>query len=346
MVLGVLDNSGRLAGIAPWYLKHSAAKGWVVRWLGSGEVCSDYASILCLPEDGDRVTEAIAGYLTGSNSASGAGHCWDLLEVDGVDAEDSNVVRLLRHLDERGCSQHENSPIRTWRLALPKTWEEFLGLVSKGHRKKLRRADRELFQTGRALLRTVENCEQLDPALEVLIDLHQKRRQMLGEPGCFASPRFMAFHREVARSLLLAGQLQLQLLELDGRTVAAEYQLASQGVTYVYQAGIDPQCLADEPGNLITAATIKRAIEQGGRAIDFLRGDEPYKAHFRAVARPLLALRVVPNRTMSRMRNNLWLAGRSVKHWLNQSSQSDNASVESCEAASGISDLKSPVPNS
>ena len=320
--------SGRLAGIAPWYLKRSAAKGWVLRWLGSGEVCSDYASILCMPEDADRVTEAIAAYLTGPNCACGARHCWDLLEVDGVDAEDASVTRLLRQLGERGCSQHENSPVRTWRLALPKTWEEFLGLVSKGHRKKLRRADRELFQTGRAVLRTVENCEQLDPAMDVLIDLHQKRRQMLGEPGCFASPRFTAFHREVARRLLLAGQLQLQLLELDGRTVAAEYQLASQGVTYVYQAGIDPQRLADEPGHLITAATVKRAIEQGGRAVDFLRGDEPYKAHFRAVARPLLALRVVPNRTMSRLRNNLWLAGRSVKRWLNQTSQSSNPQSE------------------
>ena len=156
--------------------------------------------------------------------------------------------------------------------------------------------------------------------MDVLIDLHQKRRQMLGEPGCFASPRFTAFHREVARRLLLAGQLQFQLLELDGQTVAAEYQLASQGVTYVYQAGIDPQRLADEPGHLITAATVKRAIEQGGRAIDFLRGDEPYKAHFRALARPLLALRVVPNRTLPRLRNNLWLAGRSVKRWLNSTS--------------------------
>ncbi len=338
MVLGVLDTSGRLAGIAPWYLNRSAAKGWVLRWLGSGEVCSDYASIHCMPEDADRVTEAIAAYLTGSSCDCGARH-WDLLEVDGVDAEDSTVMRLLRQLEQRGCSQHENSSSRTWRLALPKTWEEFLGLVSKGHRKKLRRADRELFQTGRAVLRTVESCEQLEPAMDVLIDLHQKRRQMLGEPGCFASPRFTAFHREVARRLLSAGQLQFQLLELDGRIVAAEYQLAGapgtpgQGVTYVYQAGIDPERLADEPGHLITAATVKRAIEHGGLAVDFLRGDEPYKAHFRALARPLLALRVVPNRTTSRLRNNLWLAGRKVKHWLSQTSQDSNPSVVDCQSA-------------
>ena len=328
MVLGALDASGRLAGIAPWYLERSAAKGRVLRWLGSGEVCSDYASILCTPEDADRVSEAVAEYLTGSDGASSACRGWDLLEVDGVDADDYCVTCLLQQLDQHGCGQHENPPIRAWRLALPKTWDEFLGLLSKGHRKKLRRADRELFQTGRAVLRTVENYQQLDPAMDVLIDLHQRRRQMLGEPGCFASPRFTAFHREVARRLLLAGQLQLQLLELDGRILAAEYQLAGQGVTYIYQVGIDPQGLGDEPGHLVTAATVKRAIEQGGSAIDFLRGDEPYKAHFRALARPLLALRVVPKRTMSRLRNSLWLAGRSVKRWLNPPSQSAHAQAE------------------
>ena len=296
MVLGVLDSSGRLAGIAPWCLRRSAAKGWVLGWLGGGEVCSEYASVLCMPHDADCVTEALAAYLTGPNCAAGARHGWDLFEIDGVDAEDPAICRLLRQLGERGCTRHENSPQCTWRLTLPSSWEEFLGMVSKGHRKKLHRAEREFFATGRAAMRRVENCQQLPPAMDALIDLHQKRRQHMGEPGCFASPRFTAFHREVARELLLAGQLQLQLLELDGQIVAAEYQMASQGVTYVYQAGIDPTRLAEEPGHLITAATVKRAIDQGGRVVDFLRGNEPYKAHFRAVPRPMLT---VPHRAGS-----------------------------------------------
>jgi CelD/BcsL family acetyltransferase involved in cellulose biosynthesis len=316
MVLGVLDGSGRLAGVAPWYIEHSTAKGWVLRWLGSGEVCSDYAGVLAMPDDADRVTEAIAAYLTGPRCVAGEFHCWDLLEIDGVDAEDATVARLLRHLGERGCSQHANAPVQTWRLTLPASWEEFLGMVSKGHRKKLRRGDRELFQTGRAVMHTVETLEQLEPAMDKLIELHQKRRQALGEPGCFASPQFTAFHRDVARRLLKAGQLQLQQLTLDGETVAVEYQIFGQGTTYVYQAGIDTRRLAEEPGHLISAATIRQAIEQGGRAVDFLRGDEPYKAHFRAVARPQLAVRVVPNRMLSRLRNNLWLAGRNVKRWV------------------------------
>ena len=158
MVLGAVDTSGRLTGIAPWYLERSAATGRVLHWLGSGKVCSDYASILCMPEDADRVAEALAAYLTGPKREFGARHTWDLLEVDGVDAEDACVMRLLRELGQHGCPQHENTPIRAWRLALPTTWEEFLRLLSKGHRKKLHRAERELFQTGRVVMRTVENC--------------------------------------------------------------------------------------------------------------------------------------------------------------------------------------------
>jgi len=315
MVLGVLDTSGRLVGIAPWRLEHSVAKGWVLRWLGSGEVCSDYAGVLCMSEDAERVSEALAAYLVGPRCASGREHCWDLMEIDGVDGEDATVGRLLRHLGERGCSQHANSPLRTWRVALPNSWEEYLAMFVKDRRKKFRRADRDLFDTGRAVLHTVENCAQLEPAFDTLIELHQKRWQTLGGPGCFASTRFTAYHREVARRLLVAGQLQLHLLELDGRTAAAEYQILGQGIFYSYLAGIDPERLDEEPGNLMHSAIIRRAIEQGGTAVDFLRGDEPYKSRFRAVPRPQMTLRVVPNRTLPRFRNKLWLAGRRVKHW-------------------------------
>ena len=109
-------------------------------------------------------------------------------------------------------------------------------MVSKGHRKKPAGPIATLFQTGRAVLRTVENCEQLDPAMDVLIDLHQKRRQMLGEPGCFASPRFTAFHREVAQRLLAGRPIATPNAGTRRTDGGRGYQLASQGVTYVYQA--------------------------------------------------------------------------------------------------------------
>ena len=164
MVLAALDGSGRLTGVAPWFLERSAAKGWVLQWLGSGEVCSDYAGVHCMPEDADRVTEALAAYLTGPKCAPGGEHCWDLFEIDGVDGEDTVVGRLLRHLGERGGTQHANAAVQSWRLELPRTWEEFLAMVSKGHRKKLRKCrPPPASTTGRGRDAPIENVRTTRP---------------------------------------------------------------------------------------------------------------------------------------------------------------------------------------
>jgi CelD/BcsL family acetyltransferase involved in cellulose biosynthesis len=109
------------------------------------------------------------------------------------------------------------------------------------------------------------------------------------------------------------GQLLLYWLELHGKAVAAEYALNGDGVVYVYQTGVDPDLLDREPGRLINLAIIKRCIEQGYRGLDYLRGDEPYKAHCRAEPRPSLEVRVVPRRVAAQLRHNLWLAGSRVK---------------------------------
>ncbi len=41
LTLAVCDTTGTLIGLAPWYLEHSSQYGRVIRFLGSGEVCSD-----------------------------------------------------------------------------------------------------------------------------------------------------------------------------------------------------------------------------------------------------------------------------------------------------------------
>ena len=116
--------------------------------------------------------------------------------------------------------------------------------------------------------------------------------------------------------LLRNGQLRLHWLELDGVPVAAEYHLAGGGVVYAYQAGVNPDALAHSPGRLGHMITIRRAIEQGYRAFDFLRGDEPYKAHWRARPQRGLELRVVPGRVAARLRYGIWLTGTHLKQWV------------------------------
>ena len=62
-------------------------------------------------------------------------------------------------------------------------------------------------------------------------------------------------------------------------------------------------------GRLSHLATIRRAIERGDAAFDFLRGDEPYKAHLRAVPRGTFEARAIPARRAARLRQT-GLGGR------------------------------------
>jgi hypothetical protein len=316
-VLLAFDEANTLIGVAPWYSEHSALHGTVLKMLGSGEVCSDYLSLLCQPGMENGVTHAVAEYLTaGPADYPDAPLSWDLLELSGVDFEDEAVARLAEHLAGQGCLIDRRHNVNCWRLDLPRAWDEYLDRFSADFRKKIRRLWRKYFDAGRAVLHTVEQIEQLPPALDRLIDMHQRRRRKLGELGSFASKRFSAFIHAVLPELMRKGQLHFYWLELDGRPVAAEYHLASGGAVYEYQAGFDPDASDHQPGKLLNMAVIRRAIEKGYRVVDFLRGDEPYKPHFRAVPRPSLVFRIVPNRPSARWRLHLWQAGAQVKAWI------------------------------
>ena len=314
-VLAVLDQRNTLVGLAPGFCERKAGQGRMVRFLGSGEVCSDYLGLLCAPGFTEPVVDALAEWLQGCGRSGGGQDRWDQLDLDAVAVHDQPTLGLIDALASAGCRVVLREGTRCWRLALPDSWEGYVARLSKSHRKQVRRAEREMFATGRAELHTVQNCGELPLAMDMLVHLHQQRRTALGQPGCFASPRFRAFHREVVRALLPLGHLHLHWLSIDGVPAAAEYHLAGRDVIYAYQAGIAPAALEHEPGRLITLATLRRAMEQGVRQFDFLRGDEPYKAHWRAQPVPMLRVRVAADRLAARVRLGLWRAALQVKHW-------------------------------
>jgi CelD/BcsL family acetyltransferase involved in cellulose biosynthesis len=269
-----------------------------------------------------EVAEEIATWLTHSHHAASAGmDRWDILELANVDANDEMVQCLVRQLRNHDVDGHVDKVANTWRLELPETTDEYLALLSKSHRKQLRQLRRRVFETGEAVLRTVEHVDQLDTAWRILTDLHQRRLESLGKPGCFRAETYARFHYAAIQALYRAGRLHLSWLEFDGRPVAAEYHLAGDGVMYAYQGGIDPDALQHQPGRLITLATLERAIGAGYQAFDFCRGDEPYKAHWRAKPRTNLTWRMVCNRPSSRLRQLVWITGQNAQRWMKGSLQ-------------------------
>ena len=321
-VLGVFDACGSLIGVAPWYVAGERGRQRVIRFLGSGEVCSDHLSLLARPDQQRVVVGAIARWLLHANErpddASDDAMPWDRIELIGVDADDPRIDLLTSHLDLSGCAVYRRLGTPCMWSELPDDFDVFLSGLSRTRRQKMRRLKRTLLDSGRAERHIVTCRRQLDSALNLLIELHQRRQRALGRPGCHASAAFEAFLRDVAARQLALGQLQLHSLWVDRKPIAAEYQVTGNGVVYAYQTGIDPTRLDLEPGHAMQLASLDWAMRQGYREYDFLRGDEPYKSFWNARRCDTVEVRIAAPRLGARLRHAAWVTGSEVKKWMRQ----------------------------
>jgi CelD/BcsL family acetyltransferase involved in cellulose biosynthesis len=312
--LAVHDDHGTLLGLLPLFREQSATRGRVLRLLGSGEVCSDYVSVLSTNEHEDLVIDAVADWLI--EACGREADRWDLLELEGISTSDAVMGKLIGTLSESGCGIHRTPGLNCWRRSLAPTWDEFYQGFSKNRRKAIRRLQKSAIDNGRAVYKQVESPEQLDDAMDMFIDLHQKRRISLGEPGCFASATFEQFIRDVSTQLFATLQLQVAWIEIGNQPVAVEYNLLDADTIYAYQGGFDPDAIGDSPGHVLTVLSIRNAIECGRTSYDFLRGDEPYKANWKAEPQATVNLRISANRTVAHLRQGVWLAGATMKNWV------------------------------
>ncbi len=316
-VLQVTDRHGQVVGIAPWFIEHSVRQGSVVRPLGSGETCSDYLGILATREHEQQVTTALAHWLVAAaDGQHGAENRWELLDLVSADAKDPIMAHFADQLDAAGAHVHRRDAMSCWKVALPGTWDEYLAMLSKSHRKRVRRTDRRWLESDAMCLHTVTAPDQLEYAMGTLIELHQQRQQSVGNPGCFASSPFRAFLHEAAGRMLREQVLGLHWMELDGSPVAAEFQMLGGDTTYAYLGGISCEVSAGSPGQIIQIAILKQCIAQGQCAFDFLRGDESYKRHWAVEEQRCCDIRVVPRRHAAQLRHQMWLAGDAMKHWI------------------------------
>lgn len=164
-------------------------------------------------------------------------------------------------------------------LDLPKTYDDFLAMLGKSLRYDVRRLDKTLFTSGRAVVK-VAGHDDVERAMDILFDQHKRRWRKRWQPGAFTT-RAQRFHREWAAQAIQQGWLRLGVLELDGQPIGAIYGMSLGDTTYFYQAGFDPEYSSVSPGTLLVAATVRQATEEGKTKFDFMRGDEGYKRRWK-----------------------------------------------------------------
>lgn len=313
VIVTIVDGNGRWIGIAPWFKTVSTRQGSIVRQLASGTACSDYASLAIRPG-----YEAIAGAII-AEIIDGTAHSdvfgdVDLFELEGHLGDDPGIAFLLEALDDGRARVTQEEFAGTWQSQLPDSWEDFEGRLHRSFRRKTRKASRRLGQpefTARALW----DPASIADAWPTFSDLHQRRRQSLGDPGCFADPRFESFLANATVSLAESARAQINLLEYMDRPLAANLEFVAGDSVYMYQTGFDPGYIELEPGHITFTWAIQASIERGFQNFDFLRGDEPYKSRWKSSRIPLYRTQIVPNRLPARLRQGVRVAGRHVRNW-------------------------------
>lgn len=297
----------QLTGLAPFFRSQSVANGRVIQFLGGGRACTDYSTIFVREEYETQVCESLTDFLTHEHEE------WDKIILDGVMADDSVVKNFCNALSERDSHISAIDGMRCWRLDLPDNWDDMLALLSKSHRKQVRRVQKRLIEQPHFEIIEATNSELVETGLAILIDLHQRRWKSRGQEGCFATSEFRGFISDAAHRLFETNQLQLIWIAHDGVPIAIDFNAVSPDGVFAYQGGVSPDHLHFEPGRAMNIVSLQTAIRNGKNFFDFLRGDEEYKPHWRAEPIATTRYTIIPNRITSRARHGIIQFGRELK---------------------------------
>jgi CelD/BcsL family acetyltransferase involved in cellulose biosynthesis len=257
VTVGCRDPDGDLFAVLPLYFWRRRPLR-VLRFLGNG--AGDILGPVCRPERSGDAARVLRGLL------EAAPWDWDVFVGENLPGEQDWPRRLGGHLIRR-----EGNPV----LRAPDGFEEFLARRTSNFRSAVRRGERRLARRYDVRFR-LSDSTTLDADLDALFRLHRAR---FGQESAFGGGR-AAFHRAFARQAQERGWLRLWTLELDGRTVAAQYGFRFGGVESFFQSGRDPELRRESLGMTLLSHAIRSAADEGVREFALLRGHEPYKYRF------------------------------------------------------------------
>ncbi len=270
-LMGVRQG-GDLIGIAPLRVKGKEAS-----FIGDPDVC-DYLDFVVARGRGPEFFRLLIEELR----QQGIRH----MDLGPVRA-DSTVMKELPPVAERlECEFSLDREEVSYELALPATWEDYLGVLKGTERHEIRRKLRRLEEAARIEFRRVDDPREVAHAMDTFLGLFGANRS---DKAAFMTSQRARFFRSVAEEMAEAGFLRLSFLELDARPAAAVMCFHDRSTVYLYNNGYDNRFRSLSVGLLSKVLSIREAIREGKKKFDFLKGPEAYKR--RLGGKPVLLYR-------------------------------------------------------
>jgi CelD/BcsL family acetyltransferase involved in cellulose biosynthesis len=167
----------------------------------------------------------------------------------------------------------EPSPL----LELPGSFEELFAARSGKLRAQIRRGRRGLEELGELETRTVDGGPGLEEALDAFFALEAAGWKGQEGTAIASDPALLELYRGFAESASAQGRLRIQLLELNGKLVAADYGCVFEGCGYRIKTTFDEGLRKFAPGMVLLTDVLEASIEEGLTRYDFLGGPDEYK---------------------------------------------------------------------
>jgi len=294
-VLAARDDSGAaraLFPISPRDLGSPALRVDQAREIHPmGDPLADYRGMIVDPGAEARAIAAFARHLAGDGT-------WDRLALR--DIRDDRLPHLLEELAHAEADLeidvHEGNVCPL--LELPETWEQYLkDSLTPASRKSIKKALRHADQRG-CRLTTLRN-EAMDTSFAALTQLARMASKL--------APDDLDRALHLLRACAEVGSAEISVLWIDDAPAAAQGSFVDERSRTLahYLAAYDERFAAVSPGRTLDALAIRDAIERGCQAVDFLRGDEPYKHQFGARPRTTTHAIVTRRRVSSAVRLRL-----------------------------------------
>jgi CelD/BcsL family acetyltransferase involved in cellulose biosynthesis len=250
---------------------------------------SDYLDLL-LPRKRPEAEAALRALLDWLMRAGG----WDLLDLPNLPCEGPTAELLAAEARRRRLPLYLVSTHRRPYLSLDGSWERFLASRPQKLRYNLRARRRHLAQQGDLRVHHSMTPQDIARRLPDAVALHARRWAGQRTSTTFSSSATaQRFYARALGTLSALGQVDLAALELDGRLLAFALCFVRGEKLYYYLPGFDPDFARFAPSSLLLADLINWAFARGLRELDFMLGDEPYKAQWasgiRGTQRLLLA---------------------------------------------------------
>ncbi len=292
LIARAADPEGRLLALVP--LRHDPLQG-EVRFLVDGR--ADYASALAVPgaEPILRRLVDLALRETGARRAvlrrmpTGASATQGLVAHAGPAP---TPTRLLRAVDARrlpGVATDEPGHLLV-------RGAELDALAASLERYSSARHVRWYAARGGLEHRVLVEPSEIAAHMDAFIALHRRDFAARQMASLFDDPAAVAFYRSLPHQTDLAGVLRLDVLEHDGRPVAAHVGFQTSEAVLYYKPAMEPTEASRRPGKLLLAHLALQALASGRSELDLLSGEEPYKHEVATTRRGITTLVVAGSR--------------------------------------------------